>query len=183
MILKDVGPFPPVILSHHVVSTKIICPFAAFNLRQISLPLFRAKYENRSSGPTLATSWNSSSVSFLKNCWLRINKSIQNIKCLGYSGLPLFCGKLLSLMGFPDGSAGKESCNTGDRRSPLCEEDSREEEMATPSNIPTWTTRATVHRVAKSQTQLKWLNYPCTLPRGAWCLSFSIPKMSPVPIV
>ena len=35
----------------------------------------------------------------------------------------------------------------------LCGEDSREEERATHSNIPTWTTRATFHMVAKSRTQ------------------------------
>ena len=63
-----------------------------------------------------------------------------------------------SVPGFPGGSDGKESvCNSGD----LGWKDSLEEGMATPSSILAWRIfmdrgawRATVHGVAKSQTQL-----------------------------
>ena len=61
-------------------------------------------------------------------------------------------------MGFPGGSAGKESaCNAGD----LGWEDPLEEDMATHSSILTWRIRmdrgtwwAAVHGLAKSWTQL-----------------------------
>ena len=65
-------------------------------------------------------------------------------------------------MGFPNGSAGKEStCNAGDLGSILSWEDPLEKGMATHSSTVAWTIpvdrdawRATVLRVAKSRTQL-----------------------------
>ena len=68
----------------------------------------------------------------------------------------------LTFRGFPGGSDDKGSaCNAGDRVKSLDWEDPLEKGMATHSNIPAWRIpwteepkRATVHSVAKSQTQL-----------------------------
>ena len=71
--------------------------------------------------------------------------------------------------GFPDGSVGKESaCNagdTGDVVQSLGLENPLEESTAIQSSILTWripmdrgACRATVHRVLKNQTRLKWLS-------------------------
>ena len=69
---------------------------------------------------------------------------------------------LTAIWGFPGGSDGKEStCSVGDPVKSLGQEDPLEKGMATHSNIPAWRIpwteepkRATVHSVAKSQTQL-----------------------------
>ena len=69
---------------------------------------------------------------------------------------------LTAIWGFPGGSDGKEStCSVGDPVKSLGQEDPLEKGMATHSNIPSWRIpwteepkRATVHSVAKSQTQL-----------------------------
>ena len=63
---------------------------------------------------------------------------------------------LLCHLGFPGGSLGKESaCSAGDPDSTLGWEDTLEKGMATHSSICAWRTLwTTVHRIAKSQTQL-----------------------------
>ena len=67
-------------------------------------------------------------------------------------------------MGFPGGSAGKESaCSAGDWVPSLGREDPLEKEKATHSSILAWRIPWTVHGVSKSWTQLSDFHFHFTL--------------------